>query len=77
MTVSLGLLDYLPLPQMPFDKVKTPELTAKQEIVEISKTAVDRKADKYKHEEAYTYHPHNMNKVPQRVGENVDFIVWG
>ena len=76
MNVSLGLLDYLPLPQMPFDKVKPPELTAKQNIVETSKIAVEQKADKYRYEDVYAYHPHNGNKLYPKQGRNVDFVVW-
>lgn len=78
--VNTGLLSYLPLPRMPFDTHETvvfQDTTPKNRVVEESKAAIEAKAQKYKHEEAYTYHPHNMNKVPQRVGENVDFIVWG
>ena len=69
MQVSLGLLDYLPLPQQPFDKVPT----EKQRVVEETRRAVDRKADEFKHESIYAYHPHNQNKVPQ--GQIVDFVV--
>lgn len=69
MQVSLGLLDYLPLPQQPFDKVPT----EKQRIVEETSRAVDRKADEFKNESIYAYHPHNQNKVPQ--GQIVDFVV--
>jgi len=76
MNVNLGLLDYLPLPQMPFDKVKLPNVTAKQKIVETSKTAVEQKADKYRYEDVYAYHPHNGNKLYPKQGRNVDFVVW-
>ena len=69
MDVSLGLLGYLPLPQMPFDKVPT----EKQRIVEETRKTIDRKADEFKHESIYAYHPHNMNKVTQ--GQIVDFVV--
>jgi len=69
MNVDLGILGYLPLPQMPFDKVPT----EKQRIVEESYKAIDKKADQFKHESIYAYHPHNMNKVPQ--GQIVDFVV--
>jgi hypothetical protein len=69
MNVDLGILGYLPLPQMPFDKVTT----EKQRIVEETRKSVDRKADEFKHESIYAYHPHNMNKVPQ--GQIVDFVV--
>lgn len=75
MSISLGLLDYLPLPQMPFDKVKPPELTAKQKVVETSKTAMEQKADKYRYEDVYAYHPHNGNKLYPKQGRNVDFVV--
>lgn len=69
MNVDLGILGYLPLPQMPFDKVPT----EKQRIVEETRKSVDRKADEFKHESIYAYHPHNMNKIPQ--GQIVDFVV--
>lgn len=75
MSISLGLLDYLPLPQMPFDKVKSTELTTKQKVVETSKTAVEQKADKYRYEDVYAYHPHNGNKLYPKQGRNVDFVV--
>jgi len=75
MDVNLGLLSYLPLPQMPFDKVKITERTAKKEVVETSKTAMERKADKYRYEDVYAYHPHNGNKLYPRQGRNVDFVV--
>ena len=39
MNVDLGILGYLPLPQMPFDKVPT----EKQRIVEESYKAIDKK----------------------------------
>ncbi len=72
MNISLGLLDYLPLPQMSFDKVKTDQT---QRVEESAKT-LDKKVEKYKYTDAYTYHPHNMNKLyPQRQGKNVDFVV--
>ena len=54
---------------MPFDKVPT----EKQRIVEETRKSVDRKADEFKHESIYAYHPHNQNKVPQ--GQIVDFVV--
>jgi len=69
MNVSLGLLDYLPLPQMPFDKV--PE--EKQRMVEETRKTIDKRAEEFKHESVYAYHPHNQNKVPQ--GQIVDFVV--
>jgi len=69
MNVSLGLLDYLPLPQMPFDKVPT----EKQRVIEESYKAIDKRAEQFKNESIYAYHPHNQNKVPQ--GQIVDFVV--
>ena len=69
MQVSLGLLDYLPLPQQPFDKVPT----EKQRIVEESYKAVDKRVEEFKHESIYAYHPQNQNKIPQ--GQIVDFVV--
>ena len=72
--VSLGLLDYMPLPQMPFDKVEV-ENRATRKIKETEK-AVDQNVHKYNYKDAYTYHPQNMSKFyPQRQGENVDFVV--
>jgi len=41
--ISLGLLDYLPLPQMPFDKVPT----EKQRVIEESYKAVDKRAEQF------------------------------
>lgn len=73
MNVDLGLLGYLPLPQMPFDKVNPAPIAKKQRIVEETRKSVDRKADEFKHESIYAYHPHNMNKIPQ--GQIVDFVV--
>jgi hypothetical protein len=76
MNVSLGLLDYLPLPKMPFDKVEP--VQSASDRVEQSAKALDKRVEKYKYTDAYTYHPHNFNKVkPHRIGETVDFIVWG
>ena len=75
MNVNLGLLDYMPLPQMAFDKV-APDLPSTQRVEETAK-AIDKKVQKYKYTDAYTYHPHNMNKVyPHRVGKNVDMVIW-
>lgn len=76
MNVSTGLLDYLPLAQLPFNKVKSVEPTTKREIVETSKTAMEQKADKYRYEDAYTYHPHKGNRLHFRQGQNVNFVVW-
>lgn len=74
MDVNLGLLGYFPLPQMPFDKV--PQQNEATRRVEESARAIDKKVEKYKYTDAYTYHPHNMNKIyPQRQGEHVDFVV--
>jgi len=73
MDVNLGLLGYLPLPQMPFDKVNTTPVSTKQRIVEQTHHAIDRRADEFKHESIYAYHPHNHNKIPQ--GQIVDFVV--
>ena len=69
MNVSLGLLDYMPLAQLPFDKVPT----EKQRIVEESYRVIDRRAEKFKTESIYVYHPHNQGKVSQ--GQIVDFVV--
>ena len=68
MNVDIGLLGYLPLPQMPFDKVAD-----KPRIVEETAKAVDKRAQEFKQESFYAYHPHNQNKIPQ--GQVVDFVV--
>ena len=75
MYISTGLLDYLPLAQLPFNKVKSVEPTTKHKIVETSKTAIEQKADKYRYEDVYAYHPHNANKMYPKQGRNVDFVV--
>tara|TARA_R100001015_G_C4557131_1_gene117743 strand:- start:495 stop:707 length:213 start_codon:yes stop_codon:yes gene_type:complete len=69
MNVSLGLLDYLLLPQQPFDKVPT----EKQRIVEESYKAINKRANEFRNESIYAYHPHNQNKIPN--GQIVDFVV--
>tara|TARA_R100000322_G_scaffold159586_1_gene120627 strand:- start:195 stop:464 length:270 start_codon:yes stop_codon:yes gene_type:complete len=75
MNVNLGLLDYMPLPQMAFDKV-VPEWPSAQRVEETAK-AIDEKVQKYKYTDAYAYHPQNMNKgYPHRIGENVDMVIW-
>lgn len=72
MNIDLGLLGYLPLPVMPFDKVQsTPN--KKERIVEESHKSVDRKAEDYKYETAYAYHPNNQPKY--KTGQIVDFVV--
>lgn len=75
MYINTGLLDYMPLAQMPFNKVNKTEPTTKKEIVENSKVAIDQKADKYRYEDVYAYHPHNANKLYPKQGRNVDFVV--
>ena len=72
MTVDLGLLGYLPLPMMPFDKVQSLP-NKKGRIVEESHRSVDRKAEDYKSETAYAYHPHNQAKY--QPAQIVDFVV--
>ena len=72
MKIDLGLLGYLPLPMMPFDKVQ-PTPNKKERIVEESYKSVDRKAEDYKYETAYAYHPHNQSKY--ETGQIVDFVV--
>jgi len=69
MNISLGLLDYMPLPQQPFDKVPT----EKQRIVEESYKAINKKANEFRNESIYAYHPHNQNKIPN--GQIIDFVV--
>ena len=75
MNVNFGILDYMPLPQMPFDKV-VPEWPSAQRVEETAK-AIDEKVQKYKYTDAYAYHPQNMNKgYPHRIGKNVDMVIW-
>ena len=47
MNVNFGILDYMPLPQMPFDKV-VPEWPSAQRVEETAK-AIDEKVQKYKY----------------------------
>jgi len=69
------MLNYISIPEIAFDKV-IPEWPSAQRIEETAK-AIDKKVQKYKYTDAYTYHPHNMNKVyPHRVGKNVDMVIW-
>lgn len=72
MNIDLGLLGYLPLPMMPFNKVQ-PLPDKKERIVEESHKSVDRKAEDYKYETAYAYHPHNQSRY--ETGQIVDFVV--
>jgi len=72
MTVDLGLLGYLPLPQMPFDKVQS-KPTNKQRIVEETHHSIDKRKDTFKHEVAYAYHPQNQLKFQQ--GQIIDFVI--
>ena len=54
-----------------------PHDSTKQRVTE-THSMVDKRADKYIYHAAYEYHPHNAAKTePQRVGENVDIVVWG
>ena len=71
MNVNFGTLDYMPLPQMPFDKV-VPEWPSAQRVEETAK-AIDKRANEFNNESVYAYHPHNQNKIPQ--GQIVDFII--
>jgi hypothetical protein len=57
---------------MPFDKVQ-PLPNKKERIVEESHRSVDRKAEEYKYETAYAYHPHNQAKY--QPAQIVDFVV--
>ena len=53
-----------------------PHDSAKQRVTE-THSMVDKQAEKYRYQPAYEYHPHNAAKTePQRVGENVDIVVW-
>jgi hypothetical protein len=53
-----------------------PHDSTKQRVTE-THSMVDKRADKYRYQAIYDYHPHNAAKTePQRVGENVDIVVW-
>lgn len=63
----------IPIPQ---DKVITDwPVKNKQQRVEETAKAIDKKSDKYRYETVYTYHPHNGNKVNPNQGHNIDFVV--
>jgi len=72
MNVDLGLLGYLPLSILPFNK-EQPLSSNKERIVEETYRSVKRKAKDYKYETAYAYHPHNQSKY--QPGQIVDFVV--
>ena len=73
----VGLISHFPLPAMPFDTHTNIVFeSGKSEIVKETAAAVDKKADKYRYENVYAYHPHNVNKqYPQYQGKNVDFVI--
>ena len=72
MNVSLGLLDYLPLTQLPFNKVEPIE--SKSVRVAETQRHVDRRAEEFKNESIYAYHPHNQNRFTTQ-GQHVDFVI--
>lgn len=47
--------------------------SGKSELVKETAAAVDRKADKYRYESAYAYHPYNKQQLRQ--GETLDFVI--
>lgn len=61
---------------MPFDTHKNIVFeSGKSEVVEETRKAVDKKADSFRYEDPYAYHPHNANKMYPKQGRNVDFVV--
>jgi hypothetical protein len=75
MNVSLGLMDYFPLPAMPFDTHKNVIFeSGKSDTVEVTQKAEHKKSDKYRHETAYAYHPQNHNRFTTQ-GQHVDFVI--
>ena len=76
--VKNTLIAHFPLPAMPFDTHKNIVFeqgkSDKEVRVQETHKAVDKKANTYRHEEPYAYHPHRPNnKLPQ--GELIDFVV--
>ena len=73
----MTLISHFPLPNMPFDThqniVFESGKSEKIERVDTTRKAIDKKADEYRYESVYAYHPHNQNKHPQ--GKLVDFII--
>ncbi len=70
----MTLISHFPLPAMPFDTHKNIVFeSGKSDTVEVTRKAVDKKADEYRYESIYAYHPHNQNKHP--AGKLVDFII--
>lgn len=70
----MTLISHFPLPAMPFDThVNVVFESGKSDTVEVTRKAVDKKADKYRYESIYAYHPHNQNKHP--AGKLVDFMI--
>ena len=72
------LIAYFPLPFMPFDTHKNIVFESgksdKEVRVQETHKAVDKKANTYRHEDPYAYHPHRPNsKLPQ--GGLIDFVV--
>lgn len=83
MQVGSTLFSHMPLAAMPFQTHDTvifqaaeyldPAQSEKKRVIDASYAAVDARAEKYKNDPAYAYHPHNMNK--HSLGQNVDFII--
>ena len=68
--VIAGLPAYMPnpdkvVPHWPKDN--------RDRRVEETHESVDKRAEEFKNNSAYAYHPHNMNKHPQ--GQIVDFVI--
>lgn len=70
------LISHFPLPSMPFDTHKNIVFeSGKSDTIQETRKAVDKKADSYRYDDVYAYHPHNMNKMYPKQGRNVDFVV--
>ena len=70
----VSLISHFPLPAMPFDTHTNIVFeSGKSELVKETAAAVDKKADKYRYESVYAYHPYNKQQLRQ--GETVDFVV--
>ena len=61
-------------PTHPFN-LPTPETTIpKKDLIEETYKAIDKKAEKYKYETSYAYHPYNSNKYTT-LRQTIDFII--
>ena len=76
--VKNTLVAHFPLPSMPFDTHKNIVFeygkSDKEVRVQETHAAVDKKADTYRHEDPYVYHPLH-HRHPTKEGLLVDFVV--